>query len=176
MKTSRTAVKRLASPIAWRRGITEKVVRIRLAGAEETASISALIDSAYRHYIPIIGRTPRPMLDDHAARIARDESFVAEEDEKLLAVITMAPQPEALHIFNIAVSPDAQGRGLLRQLLAFAESEARRPCRFRNPRQPGWRRLHHHLHAASGAAGKYRQLTAISSIVFIQLNSVAGTS
>jgi ribosomal protein S18 acetylase RimI-like enzyme len=102
------------------------VPQIRLAEPGESAAIGALIDSAYQHYIPIIGRTPRPMLDDHAARIARGETFVAEADGNLLAVITMAPQPEALHIFNIAVSPDAQGRGLLKQLLAFAESEARR--------------------------------------------------
>jgi ribosomal protein S18 acetylase RimI-like enzyme len=99
---------------------------IRQAEAADEAAIAALIDAAYSHYIPIIGRTPRPMLDDHAARIAAGEHFVADAGGGLLGVITLtAGRPDALHIFNIAVRPDAQGRGLLRELLAFAESEAR---------------------------------------------------
>ena len=42
-------------------------------------------------------------------------------------VITIAPdkRPDALHIFNIAIDPAAQGSVLLRQLLAFAEQQAR---------------------------------------------------
>ena len=44
----------------------------------------------------------------------------------MLAVITLTTgRPDALHIFNIAVHPDAQGRGLLRRLLGFAEDVAR---------------------------------------------------
>jgi ribosomal protein S18 acetylase RimI-like enzyme len=99
---------------------------IRLARPEDVPAIATLIDAAYQHYVPIIGRKPRPMLDDHAARTARGENFVWDEDGALLAVIAMAQErPGALHIFNIAVHPDAQGRGLLRQLLAFAEARAR---------------------------------------------------
>lgn len=99
---------------------------IRQAEAADQAAIAALIDAAYGHYIPIIGRTPRPMLDDHAARIAAGEHYVAGGAVGLDAVITLtAGRPDALHIFNIAVHPDAQGRGLLRKLLAFAEREAR---------------------------------------------------
>jgi len=99
---------------------------IRQAEAADEAAIAALIEAAYSHYIPIIGRKPRPMLDDHAARIVAGEHYVAEGDGALLGVITLtAGHPDALHIFNIAVHPEAQGRGLLRQLLAFAEREAR---------------------------------------------------
>ena len=99
---------------------------IRPAGAEDVPAIADLIDAAYQDYVPILGRKPRPMLDDHAARTARGENFVGEDNGALLAVIALAQEhPGALHIFNIAVHPDAQGRGLLRQLLAFAEAKAR---------------------------------------------------
>lgn len=68
------------------------------------------------------------MLDDHAARIAQGEHFVCADETGLLGVITLTTGDEnALHIFNIAVHPDAQGRGLLRELLAFAEQVARDP-------------------------------------------------
>lgn len=101
--------------------------QIRLANSGDVDAIAALIDSAYRHYIPVIGRTPRPMLDDHAARTARGENFVCQDNGELLALITLGQgRPGGLHIFNIAVRPDTQGRGLLKQLLAFAEAEARR--------------------------------------------------
>lgn len=102
------------------------MVAITPATAADQGAIAALIDAAYAHYIPIIGRKPRPMLDDHAARIARGEHFILVDDHGLQAVITLtAGRPDALHIFNIAVHPAAQGRGLLRQLLGFAEELAR---------------------------------------------------
>jgi ribosomal protein S18 acetylase RimI-like enzyme len=67
------------------------------------------------------------MLDDHAARIARGEHFLASVRGRAEAVITLGQglRSDALHIFNIAVDPQAQGKGLLRQLLAFAEQRAR---------------------------------------------------
>lgn len=99
---------------------------IRRARQDDVAAIAKLVDAAYQHYVPIIGRKPRPMLDDHAARTERGENYLYLDDDVPLAVIAMAQeQPGALHIFNIAVHPDAQNRGLLRQLLAFAEARAR---------------------------------------------------
>lgn len=100
---------------------------IRQAGSGDIAVIAAVIDAAYRHYIPIIGSTPRPMLDDHAARVARGETHLVQADGRIEAVITLGPgkRMDALHIFNIAVDPAAQGKGVLRHLLAFAEQQAR---------------------------------------------------
>lgn len=99
---------------------------ISRATASDEVAIAGLIDAAYRHYIPIIGRTPRPMLDDHAGRIVRGEHFVYVDGASLVGVITLTSgRPDALHIFNIAIHPDAQGRGLLRDLLDFAEQQAR---------------------------------------------------
>jgi len=100
-------------------------IAVRAARPADADAVAALIDAAFVHYVPILGRKPRPMLDDHAARIARGETFVADDGARLLGVISISPNEGALHIFNIAVRPEAQGSGLLRRLIAFAEARAR---------------------------------------------------
>lgn len=103
---------------------------LRPATAADIDAVVALIDAAYRHYVPLLGgRRPRPMDDDQPARVAAGELFVLEEDGRLLGAMTMQIEPEAVHIFNLAVAPEAQGRGLLHALLDFAEATARRERR-----------------------------------------------
>jgi ribosomal protein S18 acetylase RimI-like enzyme len=103
---------------------------LRPAVTADIPAAVALIDAAYRNYVPLMGgRRPRPMDDDQAARIAAGELFVLEEDGRMLGVMTMQLEAEAMHIFNLAIAPAAQGRGLLHALLAFAEATARREGR-----------------------------------------------
>lgn len=87
--------------------------------------VAALTDAAYQHYVPILGRKPRPMLDDHTARIARGETFLLEDAADLVGLISLIPKDDTLHIYSIAVAPEAQGRGHLRALLDFAENTAK---------------------------------------------------
>lgn len=101
-------------------------VTFRLATPADIPAIAAVIDAAYRHYIPILGgRKPRPMTDDHAARIARGETWLLEDDGRAVGVTSMFVNGDAVHIFNIAIHPDAQGAGHLRGVFAFAEDMAR---------------------------------------------------
>lgn len=100
--------------------------RIRPATQADIPAVVALIDAAYRHYIAQIGRRPRPMDDDQHARLAGGQLFVLDDSGTILGVVTMEIQGEAVHIFNLAVAPEAQGRGLLRELIGFAEDAARR--------------------------------------------------
>ena len=67
------------------------------------------------------------MLDDYARRIA-DEQVWMLEDEGTLAGILVLEDAEggALLLDNVAVAPNAQGKGHGRTLVAFAETEARR--------------------------------------------------
>lgn len=100
--------------------------RIRLATAADVTVVAQIVDNAYRHYIPRIGRPPAPMLDDHAARVSDAVLWVIEEDDAIGGVLVLLPKPDHLLLDNIAVVPARQGTGLGRRLLAFAEAEAMR--------------------------------------------------
>jgi ribosomal protein S18 acetylase RimI-like enzyme len=97
---------------------------IRRARREDIAPIEALVDAAYRHYVPRIGLRPLPMDDNYQGRIARGEAYVAGDDE-VEGVLVLVPHEEYLLIDNVAVDPRHQGRGLGKALMSFAESHAR---------------------------------------------------
>jgi ribosomal protein S18 acetylase RimI-like enzyme len=99
--------------------------RIRAATSGDLPAIQQIVEDAYRHYIPRIGKPPGPMLDDYAARISEGVVWVIEEGSGVAGIIVLKPQPEYLLLDNIAISPARQGSGLGRRLLAFAEAEAR---------------------------------------------------
>ena len=100
---------------------------IRRARADDREAIERIVREAYGIYVERIGKPPGPILDDYAALIADGSVSVIEEaDAKMAAVIVLLPEPDHLLLDNIAVRPDRQGQGLGRQLIAFAEHEARR--------------------------------------------------
>jgi GNAT superfamily N-acetyltransferase len=98
--------------------------RIRAAIASDMPAIGQIVEQAYRHYIPRIGKPPGPMLDDYGARISEGVVWVIEEGAAISGTIVLLPRPEYLLLDNIAVAPARQGSGLGRRLLAFAEAEA----------------------------------------------------
>jgi GNAT superfamily N-acetyltransferase len=99
---------------------------IRPARAGDVAAIGAIVDAAYAVYIPRMGKKPGPMLDDYAARVAEGVVWVAEQDGKVAGVVVLLPEDEHLLLDNVAVAPEAHGKGVGRALVAFAEAEARR--------------------------------------------------
>ena len=100
---------------------------IRRAEPADRAVVEQIVRDAYSMYIERIGKPPGPMLDDYGALIADGVVSVCEGSYgTLAALIVLLPKPDHLLLDNIAVRPDRQGRGLGRQLIAFAESEARR--------------------------------------------------
>ena len=100
--------------------------RIRAATAADVPAIGEIVERAYRHYIPRIGKPPGPMLDDYAARVAEGVVWVIEEGSGIAGILVLLPRPDYLLLDNIAVDPARQGSGLGRRLLAFAEAEAMR--------------------------------------------------
>ena len=99
--------------------------RIRAATSADLRTVQQIVEDAYRHYIPRIGKPPGPMLDNYAARVADGVVWVIEERSGVAGIIVLKPEPEYLLLDNIAISPARQGSGLGRRLLAFAEVEAR---------------------------------------------------
>ena len=98
---------------------------MRRATDADARAITELVADAYRHYEPLIGRTPLPMHIHYEDAVREREIWVLEADGALVGVIELDPRPDHLWIENVAVSPRWQGRGLGRQLLHHAEDEAR---------------------------------------------------
>jgi len=100
---------------------------IRLARPEDRATVEAIVRDAYSIYIPRIGKPPGPMLEDYGKLIAEGAVNVLEDaNGAIAALMVLLPKTDHLLLDNIAVRPERQGQGLGRQLIAFAEAEARR--------------------------------------------------
>ena len=101
---------------------------IRKAGAADAPAIRDVVHAAYGHYVTRIGKPPGPMLDDYGARVAADQVWVLLDSGGTIAgILVLDDTPEgAMLLDNVAVVPVAQGKGLGRALIAFAEAEARR--------------------------------------------------
>jgi ribosomal protein S18 acetylase RimI-like enzyme len=100
--------------------------RLRPATGSDAASVAALVDAAYGHYVERIGMRPGPMTDDYAEIIRDRQVTVAEHDGAIVGVVVLAVTDEGFVIDNVAVHPSRRGTGLGRALLLFAEAEARR--------------------------------------------------
>ena len=64
------------------------------------------------------------MVDDYTALIGKGHVHVIEHDGKIKGVLVLIPEEQSMLLDNVAVSPDAQGLGLGRRMLEFAESAA----------------------------------------------------
>jgi N-acetylglutamate synthase-like GNAT family acetyltransferase len=104
---------------------------LRRARTEDAPAIKALVRRAYGKYLARIGREPRPMQADYTRAIATHQLWVVEAGDgaakgTLRAVLELVPSGDYLLVENIAVDPEAQGAGLGRALMGFAEAQARR--------------------------------------------------
>ena len=80
-----------------------------------------MVQSAYAIYVPRIGRKPGPMLDDYGALIREMRVHVLDTDGVIDGVLVLIPEAASMLLDNVAVRPGAQGFGLGRKLLEFAE-------------------------------------------------------
>lgn len=102
------------------------IAAIRSAGAADAKAVAALVNDAYGMYLARMGMAPAPMLDDYDAVVARGEASVLEIDGVIVGTIVLVDEADHLLLENVAVAPIQKGKGLGRQLVAFAEAEARR--------------------------------------------------
>ena len=72
----------------------------------------------------MIGAVPGPMLDDYAGAIGKGFVQVLDGPRGIEALLVLIPLPDALLLDNVAVSPDARGRGHGRRLMQEAERAA----------------------------------------------------
>ncbi len=98
--------------------------RIRPATAIDLDAVQQIVREAYSPYVGRIGREPGPMLDDYGVLISQRRICVIEHDGAVQGLLVLIPQTDAMLLDNVAVSPRAQGLGLGRLLLAYAEQAA----------------------------------------------------
>jgi N-acetylglutamate synthase-like GNAT family acetyltransferase len=105
-------------------------VRIRRldTGFDRWPELLALIVSSFAYMKSLID-PPSSALELTAASLARkvkaEIAYVAFEGHRLIGCIFLRPETDCLYIGKLAIAPDAQGRGIGRQLLTVAEEAAR---------------------------------------------------
>ena len=96
----------------------------RRATADDLPAIRAVIGAAYARYLTRMDKPPAPMFRDYGPSVEAGTTWVT--GSPITAVLTLCPRDDHLYVENIAVDPSAQGRGLGRALMEFAEQEAAR--------------------------------------------------
>jgi GNAT superfamily N-acetyltransferase len=99
---------------------------LRRAGAADAAAVRDLTRAAYAKWCAVIGREPKPMTADYDRAVREHIVDLALADARLAGLIEMIPAADHLLVENVAVSPDYQGRGIGRFLMAHAEATAAR--------------------------------------------------
>ena len=66
------------------------------------------------------------MVADFEAQIGAGKLHVVELEGEVAGFVVFYPRGDHLHVENVAVLPSAQGKGIGKALLSFAEDQARR--------------------------------------------------
>jgi N-acetylglutamate synthase-like GNAT family acetyltransferase len=98
---------------------------LRQATSADLHAVQEVVRRAYSHYVSRIGREPGPMSDDYGSLIEAGRVHVVERDDSIQGILVLIPESDAMLLDNVAVDPDAQGSGLGRRMLEYAELAAR---------------------------------------------------
>lgn len=96
-------------------------VNVRLATADDAETISNILRDAFtvyrEFYTPQAFAVVTPGADEILKRFDEGPQWIAEVDGKVVGTVSMITEPEGLYIRSMAVSPDAQGRGVGHKLM-----------------------------------------------------------
>ncbi|MEX0306976.1 MAG: GNAT family N-acetyltransferase [Ruegeria sp.] len=99
-------------------------ISLRSAAPDDLGAIRNCLAGAYadaKRDIDDLPDVTSGILDD----INERRVLIAEHGKHLLGVIVFGEMSDAMMIFNLGVSPEAQGKGIARQLLEAAEVSAK---------------------------------------------------
>jgi GNAT superfamily N-acetyltransferase len=94
----------------------------RLAISSDLPAIRSLVQRAYAKYAERMDQLPMPVRADYVAEQRAGQIWVV--GEPIVGVIVLLNEPDCLLIENVAIDPAAQGTGLGRRLMEFAEEQA----------------------------------------------------
>ncbi|MGW5210585.1 GNAT family N-acetyltransferase [Streptomyces sp. NPDC004051] len=98
---------------------------LRPARPSDSASLAALAHEAYGKYLGLVDEPPAPILLDYDEVASSGRAHVAEEDGRVVGMVTVERDDPHLILRNLAVRPACQGLGIGRLLVAFVEDSAR---------------------------------------------------
>lgn len=99
---------------------------IERATPADVPQIEKLVEAAYGHYTERIGSPPGPMLDDYAEYVREQDVFVARsQSEAIVGLLVLIAFDDFMLLDNVAVDPSAQGQGIGKRLMDYAEQIAR---------------------------------------------------
>jgi RNA polymerase sigma-70 factor, ECF subfamily len=104
----------------------ERSWSLRPARAADVVGLTELVNDAYGHYVERLGMLPGPMREDYEEVVRDRDVTVVEGEGAIVGAVVLGVTEEGFTIDNIAVHPSHQGVGVGRDLLEFAETEARR--------------------------------------------------
>ena len=96
--------------------------RLRPAEPRDLWQIKAIVAASYEKYLTRMNKAPAPVGRDYEDAIQQGLVWVL--GDPVVGLVSFATSETALLIENVAVHPSAQGFGLGRRLLEFAEAEA----------------------------------------------------
>ncbi len=97
---------------------------IRPAVPSDCETVRGIARAAYALYLPRMDREPAPMLENYEARAGDRTLYVLEAERGIVGFIILIPENDAMLLDNVAIAPDAQGKGYGRMLIEFAEGSA----------------------------------------------------
>lgn len=100
-------------------------MRLRRGASADLAAVVALQQAAYAANRAVLGVEPQPLQADYVDIFATMEIWLAEGAAGLDGVLILQARADDLLIWSVATAPDRQGRGLGRDLIAYAEHRAR---------------------------------------------------
>ncbi len=96
---------------------------IRRAAAADLRSVQAIIRATYK-YSNRMDQPPASLLRDYSTAVEAGDGELWVAGDPVVGLIVLTQVGDSLHIDNIAVHPSAQGTGIGRQLIEFAEQQA----------------------------------------------------